>query len=72
MTDGRPGFASPRREYEQGLSARLQEARDNKIDQLRRKLEKMTAGLRAAQYQVIEALAESWAFLKNEAKLSGT
>jgi hypothetical protein len=32
----------------------------------------MTAGLRAAQYQVIEALAESWAFLKNEAKLSGT
>ena len=58
-------------EYEQGLSARLQEARDNKVDQLRRKLEKMTAGLRAAQYQVIEALAESWAFLKNEAKPSG-
>ena len=50
--------------YERSLAARIQEARDSGVEQIRRQYEQMLDRLRTLQFQIMESLADSWALLR--------
>ncbi|MCK5735964.1 MAG: hypothetical protein KAH21_05770, partial [Spirochaetaceae bacterium] len=55
---------------EKELAARIIEARDSGVDQMRRKYEELSEKLRSLQLQITDGLTDSWILLKREVSFS--